>query len=271
MTRIVGVDVGGTKIAVGLVDIATGRVGDIMTMSTQAAGEPDEILARCVSLATKVGAGRRCAAVGLGVCELVDPDGRITSANSFDWRGLDVAGAFAGIAPCHVESDMRAAALAEAGIGAGVGMESFLYAGIGTGAACALVADGVVRVGARGNAMFLGTPALEGRSGGAALNGRFGPDLDAAMKDPVASEAIAAAAADVGEAIGIVVNAVDPHLVIVGGGLGTNERYFDALVDSVRATIYAEDTARLPIVRSTLGNRGGVIGAALAAAKALRL
>jgi len=266
---VVGVDVGGTKVAAGVIDATTGRVGDIVTVPTHAAREPNEILERCAALATQVAVGHRCEAVGLGVCELVDRSGRITSANSLDWRGLDVSGAFAAIAPCHVESDMRAAALAEARVGAGADVATFLYAGIGTGAACAFVVDGVVHVGARGNAIFLGTPSLEARSGGAALNRRFGPDLAATMDRAVVGEAIVAAAADVGRAIGIVVNAVDPHVVIVGGGLGTNERYFGALVDSVRATIYAEDTAQLPIVRSVLGVRGGVIGAALAAWDAL--
>ncbi len=267
MATVIGIDVGGTKIAAGLVEVETGRISEAVVVLTLASRPPIEILRQCVAIAADLAdhAPARPVAIGIGVCELVGRDGRITSANSFDWRTLDVAAVFAALGPCRVESDMRAAARAESCVGAGASFESFLYAGVGTGAACALVDGGVVRVGARGNAMYLGTPALEPRSGGAELNRRFGADLDGAMDDPAIAEAIARAAADVGEAIGIVVNAVDPDAVVVGGGLGTNERYFTWLEAAVRATIYARDTAQLPIVRSTLGGYAGVIGAAMAA------
>ena len=71
------------------------------------------VLADCVALAAQAASGRAVGAVGVGVCELVDCEGAITSASSFDWRGLDVGAAFSEIAPVRVESDVRAAALAE--------------------------------------------------------------------------------------------------------------------------------------------------------------
>ena len=79
--------------------------------------------------------------VGLGLCELVDLDGRPASADTIEWRGLDLAAAIE--APRVVlESDVRAAALAEAAFGAGAGRSPFLFAIVGTGASVCLVVDG---------------------------------------------------------------------------------------------------------------------------------
>ena len=93
------------------------------------------------------GAGRRgwgtdAAAAGLAVCELVDPGGRVRSAETVDWRGVDLLADFD-----WVESDVRAAALAEARFGAGRDEPDFLYVSVGTGISHCLMVDGRARVG----------------------------------------------------------------------------------------------------------------------------
>ena len=74
------------------------------------------MLTDCAALAAELGDGRL--PVGIGLCELVDLEGRPASAHTVDWRELDPAVAID--APrVVVESDLRAAALAEARFGAG--------------------------------------------------------------------------------------------------------------------------------------------------------
>ncbi len=76
------------------------------------------MLADCVDLAKQVAGECAVDAIGIGVPELVAPDGRITSAVNWDWRDGRWKPALAAIAPVHVESDVRAAAFAEARLGA---------------------------------------------------------------------------------------------------------------------------------------------------------
>ena len=58
-----------------------------------------------------------------------------------------------------------------------------------------------------------------------------------------------------------------PARLIVGGGLGRPQPLVDRLVEATRAGIEYPDTRELPIVPSALGPDGGVVGAALAAAR----
>jgi hypothetical protein len=78
--------------------------------------------------------------VGIGLCEIVDLAGRPAIADTIDWRGFDPASAIA--APSvTIESDVRAAALAEGRFGVGAGRSPFLFAiaGMGGPAHAALV------------------------------------------------------------------------------------------------------------------------------------
>src|SRR5689334_7585956 len=103
----VGIDVGGTKIAAGLVEGASGRVLVREEVATRPERGGAAVLAECAALARSLGAGDL--PVGIGLCELVDLEGCPDSADTVDWRGLDVAAAVA--APrVVVESDVRAAA-----------------------------------------------------------------------------------------------------------------------------------------------------------------
>ena len=76
------------------------------------------MLADCLELLREVSHGRTIAAIGAGVPELVSLEGKIQSAENWDWRDDSFRPALAGIAPLHIESDVRAAALAEARFGA---------------------------------------------------------------------------------------------------------------------------------------------------------
>jgi glucokinase len=94
-------------------------------------------------------------AIGVDVCELVDPHGCVTSSHTVAWAGLPVREAFSAIAPAVVEADVRAHALAEAHLGAGRGLATFVFVTVGTGISSCFVQHGVPHAGARGNALIL--------------------------------------------------------------------------------------------------------------------
>lgn len=264
----VGIDIGGTKLAGAVVDTVTGNVDGFREIPTGAHPAGADVLAAVVSLAQELlsVAPGGVSSIGLGVCETVSPSGQITSANSWDWRGIDVATVLSQLAPCTVESDVRAAARAEARCGAGAGCNSFVYLSVGTGVACAFVSHGVVRVGERGNAMVFGEPTLEARSSGKALNALLGADLAGVIASGEHDGVLQAAAAEIGASLAVLVNALDPTVVVIGGGLGLNPRFRQWIDGACRSAIYAPDTRELPIAPAALGRTAGVVGAALAAA-----
>jgi glucokinase len=205
--------------------------------------------------------------VGIGLCEFVDLSGTPTSAFTIDWRGLDVTAAFKGCGRVRVESDVRAAALAEARFGDAAGFESFLYLTVGTGVSHCLVVNGRPWAGARGNAIVVGAPPVEQRSGGLALARRAAVDrAEVALSDPAHAPLVDTAAEELGLALAALVNALDPEAVVVGGGLGLVDSYRQRVAQAARPAIEHDVTRELPILRATLGPRSGVVGAALAAA-----
>jgi glucokinase len=266
VTLAIGIDVGGTKIAAGLVDTASGAVEARLELPTRAQRDSSAVLDDCVGLAEQLAEGHDGVPIGIGVCELVDREGRTRSAQTLDWLGVDIGGAFGRLGRAAVESDVRAAALAEARFGAGHGVEELLYVSIGTGISHCLVLGGRTYPGARGNAICTGAPPLEDLASGTALAAAGGrARAEDVLADPALDSAVEAAAAALGAGLAWLVNAVDPGVLVLGGGLGLVERYRNLAVAAMRPLIFADNTRDVPVVPAQLGADAGVIGAALAA------
>jgi glucokinase len=263
----VGIDVGATKLAAALVDVDTGRTaGPTARRPTRPERGPDAVLADCAALAREAGAGAAVAAVGIGLCEIVGPDARPRTAETIDWRTTDVGAAFAPLGPVMVESDVRAAALAEARLGPD---GDFLYVSVGSGISHCLVTDGLPRAGARGSAINTGAPLVEQWSGGLALARHSGhASAEDALADPAATAVVEDGARRLGAVLATLVNALDPGAVVFGGGLGLEARYRDRVVAAMRAAVYDDAVRDVPARPAALGAEGGIVGAALAAAGA---
>jgi glucokinase len=297
----IGLDVGGTKIAGGLIDSGSGLVLARRAIPTHAerggAAVLDDALALAASLraeAERLALG--VSGLGVGVAELVDREGNITSEHTIAWRGAPVRARFAQIAPATIEADVRAHALAEARYGAGRQYRLFAFVTVGTGISCCLVQDGAPYAGARGNALVLASsplttvcpacgtllrPVLEEFAAGPALVARYnqdcsghaerGEDVVAAAEagDPGARQVIESAGEALGVSVAWLINVLDPEALVVGGGLGlAGGAYWERFVAATRAHIWAESTRDLPILTAALGPDAGLIGAAAASVPA---
>ena len=168
---VVGVDVGGTKIAAALVSADGGLLGPVAEAPTPAREGAQAVLdAIASSVTTLIDTGAPAArrvrlapvAVGIGSAGVIDSDrGVVVSATDAiaDWPGTDIASAVAGRllaagtapqgVPVHVDNDVNAYAAGEAWIGAGAGAAGVLMVAVGTGVGGAVVLDGRVHHGAR--------------------------------------------------------------------------------------------------------------------------
>jgi glucokinase len=295
-TWAIGIDVGGTKIAAGLIRFPIGEVIEWRRIATQPTRGAVAVLADTVELARSlmrhVPTGEKFAGIGVGVPELVDPSGQVTSGHTIDWRGISLRDVFATIGPVRVEADVRAAAQAEARFGAGRMYRSLAYVTIGTGISSTLVIDGRPYAGARGNALILASSPtsvlcpscrnwarviLEEFASGPALVKRYNQGRSELVENAEAVLAAATcgesdavriaqeAAEALGSAIGFLVNVLDPEAVVVGGGLGlAGGVFWEMMVDAIRRHTWADSTRALPILMAKLGNEAGVIGAGIA-------
>jgi glucokinase len=293
--RVIGVDVGGTKILGGLVDRGGTilRTHEVPTPTDSA----DDILATLVGLLVELGVSD-VGAVGLGVPGRLDRvSGVILGATNLPLDGVDLRSQVeqrVGV-PVGIENDANAAALAEWRHGAGRGAQNLVMLTLGTGVGGGVVIDGrlyrgwaeighvvVVAGGAPCQGSCHGHGHLESLVSGEAASrvaeALWGEGADAHALvlrardgDADALAALDAIGALLGAGIGSLVNIFDPDVVVVGGGFGTAASDFllaPACV-AARAEAVPPADARLSVVLAELGNEAGLIGAALVAFETL--
>src|SRR5258708_15264561 len=169
---IIGVDIGGTKVAVGLVD-SSGKIVTQERRPMVATSGPEPAL-QAVTAAIASLAGESLAAPGggingIGICAPgpLDPHTGvvINPPNLPCWRNFPLAESIRNLhlVPVRVENDANAAALAEVKWGVARGYHNVFYLCIGTGIGTGIVFDGVI---------------YHGRTGAAGEGGHMGIDGD---------------------------------------------------------------------------------------------
>jgi glucokinase len=149
----VGVDIGGTKVAAGVVDTA-GRVLARARRRTPSQ-DPKAVEATICEVVDILQADHEIVAVGIGAAGFVDADrARVLFAPHLAWRNeplRDAVSAAVGL-PVVVENDANAAAWAEWRFGSGRGEDLLVCVTLGTGIGGGIVSDGAVQRGRWGMA-----------------------------------------------------------------------------------------------------------------------
>lgn len=291
------VDIGGTKILVGLV-AADGTILSSEQAPTPARDGPDAIIAAVVALAEKVRRPdvTRC---GVGTAGVVGEDGEITSATDHlaRWAGTPLRRRLTEVLgmPVTVLNDVQAVGLCEAMLGAAKGHRSALLLALGTGVGGAIARNGIVERGAYGIAGSVGhhlspvrrgrrcpcggTDHLEAYASGTAMEEEFrtrtGRDIGLreiaalAQSGDVDAKAVIAEAAEVlGAVIGSANNVVDAEIVVIGGGvLALGDMLLAAAREAARREALGASKA-VQIVPAQFGPTACLIGAGLAALSA---
>lgn len=264
-----GIDIGGTKTAVVVLD----ERGKVLEHRQAASGRgPGSVVAVAVDLAARCAAGvGGWAAVGsVGACMpgVVDPRlGVVTHAVNLAVDSLDLAaelGAALG-RPVTVDNDVKAAGLGAYRLEGGDDAHAFAYLNVGTGLAAALVVGGRIVRGPGGFTGEIGhlplatplpcrcgqTGCLEASASGSALTRmwppaqhRADPFAAAAAGDTVAAEAVQLLCSGIATAIQVLVLAGGVEKVVVGGGLTALGA---PLADGV-ASVLHERASRSPLL-----------------------
>jgi glucokinase len=257
---VLALDFGGTKL-----DVATatldGRVLMAERLETAAPGGADQAVeralasARALRDATATTTGGRLLAAGAASPGIVLEDRILLAPNVPGWTELALAarlrdGLEVGAVVC--ETDVKAAALAEARWGALRGADPGVFLNLGTGLAAGIVIGGRVLHGANGAAGEIGYALrgtggehgaatghapLEEHAGGRAIGERGGATSAAAVfaradrdDDPAARALVDATLDELAVHVANLAVALDPERIAVGGGLmGSAERVLSAL------------------------------------------
>ncbi len=293
------VDIGGTKLAAGLV----AADGTLVTRAqrptrggpeaaggaggTSAAGEegqgPDgaellwddlkELVRDTVAVAPK---GDRLVVCGAGCGGPMSPGGEhVSPLNIAVWRSFPLRSRLADATglPTYVDNDAKALALGEGWVGAAAGARNYIAMVVSTGVGGGIVLDGRLLSGRLGNAGHVGHIVVEpeGRpcpcgSRGCLEAEASGTALAAITGGPAhlaPPQLVARAGMLVGRAVGSVVNLLDLPLAVVSGSvaLGFGEPFFAAAQRELEARCGLEFTKGARVVPGGLGNAGPLIGA----------
>ncbi|EMD28716.1 ROK family protein [Amycolatopsis azurea] len=259
---ILGIDFGGTKVAIGLAD----RAGSLLVtrrLDTDAQAGAEQVVSRALAAARKLladeGAADNLGAIGVVSPGIVLEDRILLAPNVPGWEELRlrelVADEFGGVG-IEVGTDAKAAALAEWRWGALADTDPAVFLSLGTGIAAAVLVGGRLLAGANGAAGEIGynllspqdtdgfasgAAPLEEAVGGRGLGGRAsvllgrpvtaGELFGLAREDARAKDLVGAALDELSMHVANLAIALDPQRIAVGGGL---VRSADILLPALR-------------------------------------
>jgi predicted NBD/HSP70 family sugar kinase/uncharacterized phosphosugar-binding protein len=288
----IGVDLGGTRVKLA----AVAPAGDVLDRAeTSTEDGPGGIRAVKVRDAVRALEARRGAPaswIGVGAPGIAAADGRTVAfmrGRLAGLEGLVWADALETTAVVHVLNDAHAALLAETWTGAAAGCRDAVLLTLGTGVGGAILSGGRLVGGRIGRAGHLGhmsldpdgrpsitgmPGSLEGAIGNCTLAERSGGrfhDTRALVEAHLAGDGGASAVwlrsvRQLGVAIAGIVNAVDPEVVILGGGIAlAGAALFGPLQQALDETEWRPLDSRVRLVPAALGDVAGALGAARAA------
>jgi glucokinase len=294
--RVIGVDVGGTKILAGIVR----RDGTVERRHERPTplGSTEELLVGLEHAVAELDDGA-IDAVGFGMPSLVDQDsGSIVGSVNIPLQGVPFRSRMSERfeLPVGIENDASAATIAEFHVGAGRGARTLVMLTLGTGCGGGIVIDGelyrgwaelghmvIVADGLPCQGACTGRGHLEAYVSGHAATRiaqeLIGPESEAHQLvtlarggDPRARDALAGLGRHLGAAIGSLVNIFNPEIVVVGGGFAAGAG--DLVLEPARVVTRTEALAgagdRVRLVLAELENDAGMIGAGFVAFDALR-
>jgi glucokinase len=274
MAVLLGVDIGGTDIKLGLVEGA-GAIRESGKIPTRPAEGPDAAAARVRRwLEDSAPGGRSIAAAGVDCAGLIDGERGFlhVSPNLSGWENVPLRDIFErelGV-PAIVENDANAAAYGEWAMGAGRGLRNFVCLTLGTGVGGGVVINGALYRGSTGFAgeightvisaegppcacgnrgcleALIGAKAIVERalgmlrsSGGSRSAWGDSPTVETLSRAAAAGDAVARAAFEetgrwLGIALANVVHILAPEAIAIGGGVAGAG---DLILEPARATM----------------------------------
>jgi glucokinase len=285
---VLAIDIGGTKIAAGIVD-SDARVLETAVVPTRA---KEGFAMSYAQLQAVIEATMRDDVTAIGICAPGPLNPKtgvlINPINLPGWDNVPLAERISctyGL-PCKVENDANAAGLAEARFGAARGYSTVFYVTVSTGIGTGIILDGKIHHGKSGQAGEGGHVTIDYASesrcacgvqgcievlaSGTAIARRAGMSAAevasaAAQGDARALKVLDETAVMLSAWLGSIISLLDPDIIVIGGGVANiGEPLFSRLRRLTPARSINQFAAETPIVPAALGLNAGILGAAAA-------
>jgi glucokinase len=281
MDLALSIDIGGSKIAVGLVT-RNGELIDRTQFVVNAQDSSEELfddLSRAVDaqlLRAVDHHGVRPSVVGVGSAGPITANVEtISPLNIPQWRGFELRQRLETLTglPVFGDGDAKALALAEGWLGAARGVDNFMAMVVSTGVGGGIVLNGQLLDGETGNAGHIGHVIVEPNGRRCTCGGRgcleaeaSGPAIEAITgRSPTQPtyEIMVRTGRLVGRGVVSVCNLLDLKLVVVGGSvaLGFGATFFNAAQRTLDELCTIEFSRKARIVPTRLSDEGPLIGA----------
>ncbi len=295
MSLYAGFDLGGTRLKYGLVDSEGNPIFDDQTSTPSTIAELLRLLEK-VWNDMKAGEKRAIQAVGFGFPGIFSLDQQriLQSPNYAELDNFDLIPALSEFieVPFWINNDANMAAFGEYRCGAGKGVHSLIFLTIGTGVGAGIILDGELWRGACGFAGELGhvTVNPEGEMCNCGSQGCLETEVSASkivknyialrkkkgrisaedvfhranQGDTAARKAFAQAGRFLGRGLAIAMNLLNPEKILLGGAVMAAEDFLlpPALEETQKRSYKASFTC-CSVEKATLGNKAGLLGAAL--------
>ena len=300
MTLLCGIDIGGTKIAIGLGD----REGNILAQD-RILVDPDksaqELLAEVSLRLGELASGRSFSGVGVGVPGPLDAEaGLILNAvNLPGWADLPIRDILQDSlkVPVLIENDANAAAMGEFLFGAGRGVRDMVYVTVSTGIGGGVITDGKLLRGVRGSAGEVGHMTIlpdgplcncgnhgcfEALASGTAIARRAREGLEKGEKSSLRGQKISTFAISnavrAGDpfarriweesifylacGIGNIIAVLAPQRIVIGGGVANvGDLLFLPLREELKKRVCVAPLEKIEVVPAKNVNDAGLLGA----------
>jgi predicted NBD/HSP70 family sugar kinase len=291
-----GIDLGGTKIEGAIMDPDNpSQALHRLRVPTESAQGYEHILSQfslLVSRLCEISGFPRPGRIGVGTPGITVPTtGLLKNSNTLCLNGKPLAADLSRTLGCEVllANDANCFALAEATHGAAKGHKTVFGIILGTGVGGGIVVNGGILIGPHGICGEWGhnplrgeeTPCYCGHKGciesvcaGPSLEKYYAARSGKILRLPEIAELAASGDADgiatlerlrekFAEALGAVVNILDPDAVVIGGGVGNLDILYTPETRTAVVKHLFNDQFVTPLLRPTLGDSAGVFGAAL--------
>ncbi len=294
---IIGLDIGGTKIAAGTVD-SSGKIVKKITIPTEAGRGKKIILKNILTAASKVWLPG-VSAIGVAIAGQCDfRRGVFLFGPNFqkNFKNINI-GKFLSKefrVPVCLDNDARAFTLAESIYGAGRGYKNIVGLTLGTGIGGGIVINGNILRGKNNTAGEFGHMTIDaaspyrcscGKAGhfealasGTALVNFYkklsGKNLDAIKiekkliaGDGRAKKAFSLLSKYLGLGLASLTQLLDPEIIVLGGGFSNAPGLLSATLREFKKAVIYKSLKKTKIIKAKLGRNAGIVGAALVARK----
>lgn len=288
----IGIDLGGTKIEIAVLDPTGHQV--LRRRVPTPHGYPDTLTAIAAMVRGSEAELGMTATVGIGIPGVISPaTGLVKNANSIALNGHrfdhDISQALG--REVRVENDANCFALSEASDGAGAGHGLVFGVILGTGCGGGIVMHGTVHQGPHRVAgewghtplpwptgieipgplcwcgkhgcleTYVAGPSLARDCDGPGAHDASGLPARAAAGDAAAAAALDRHADRLARGLAVIVNILDPDVIVLGGGLSNMSHLYTELPRRIPQHAFS-DTIATPVVPNKHGDSSGVRGAA---------